>query len=128
MATEPNNLAPRPVRVNWDPSIGLRRLDGDADLMSAVVRLLASTMQERGADMTSAAQEGRYIDLRQHAHSMLASLKVLGFDDEARVFEAYEAAAVISDVSVCQRLAPQVHGLWGDIVDALSAYPHAAQV
>jgi hypothetical protein len=127
MQNESDQSKHRPMLVDWNPAIGLQQLDGDAELLTEVVQLLASTMQARSSDMAEAAQQGRYLELRQHTHSMLASLKVLGFDEEARIFEAYEAAAVMSDLSACQRLGPQVQAIWSAIIQTLITYPHQIQ-
>lgn len=105
--------------ANWNPEIGLRHLDGDAELMGEVVNLLINTLQARSPDLAVAVEQGQHQHLRQHTHAMLASLKVLGFDDEARVFESYETAAVMDDIPVCQRLGPQVLLIWNGIIETL---------
>lgn len=122
MPTERDPLQHR--HIPWDAALGLQRLDGDQDLMTDVVNLMVSTMQERRVSMEWAAAQGRHLELRQHTHAMLPSLKVLGFDNEARIFEAFETAAVMADTAACQRLTPEVQAIWSGIIQALSAHHH----
>lgn len=116
----------RQPRNCWNAQVALQRLEGEVELMKEVVKLMVETMGHRQYDLAAAAREGDFARMRQHTHAMLASLKVLGFDEQALVFEDFERAAITSDETVCRRLAPQVQTLWNGIINELSAY-HATQ-
>lgn len=123
MPPEPGLTAPQAPQVHWDSQLALQRLEGEVELMKEVVRLMVETMSERQDDLVAAAQVSDFARMRQHTHAMLASLKVLGLDEQARVFEDFERAAVTSDWPTCQRLEPQIQAMWSGIIRALAAYP-----
>jgi hypothetical protein len=126
MLPNPNETLSRQARDGWDARVALQRLEGEVELMKEVIQLMVQAMGDRQADLAAAAQASDFARMRQHTHAMLASLKVLGFDEEAHIFEDFEWAAIASDQATCQRLKPHVQGLWAGIIDALAAY-HATQ-
>lgn len=108
--------------ITWQPEIGLSRLDHDEALMSEIVQLLESALSERLDAMQSSALRQDFESLRQHTHAHLPSLKIMGFDQQARIFEAFESAVVMTDVTACQRLSPMVQKTWKDIIHLLNEY------
>lgn len=108
--------------IPWQPEIGLGRLDHDGALMSEIVELLGFALSERHDAMQSSALHHDFESLRQHTHAQLPSLKILGFDQQAKVFEAFESAVVMADDIACQRLSPVVQKIWKDIIHLLDAY------
>lgn len=112
----------------WQPEIGLARLDHDEALMGDIVQLLASALSQRLEAMQSSASSHDFESLRQHTHAQLPSLKILGFDQQAKVFEAFESAVVMADDTACRRLSPMVQRMWQDIIDSLNDYQKSAQL
>ncbi len=106
----------------WQPEIGLGRLDHDDALMGEIVQLLASALSQRLDAMQSSALRHDFESLRQHTHALLPSLKILGFDQQARVFEAFESAVVMQDDIACRRWSPMVQRMWQDIIESLNEY------
>jgi hypothetical protein len=114
------------IDMTWHPSVGLSRLDNDAELMSEIVDLLEIALRERLEDMQECATHLDFKSLRYHTHYQLPSLKMLGFDHQAKVFEAFESAVVMSDELACQRLTPVVRDMWLSTIESLSKYRRTA--
>lgn len=121
---DPHSDASNPMV--WHPSVGLARLDDDEELMGEVVELLETALRERLDDMQHCANHNDFSSLRHHTHSQLPSLKMLGFDQQAKVFEAFESAVVMSDELACKRLIPVVQSIWLSTIESLSQYPRTA--
>ena len=113
--------------ITWQPEIGLGRLDHDEALMREIVQLLESALSERLDAMQSCALRHDFEGLRQYTHAQLPSLKILGFDQQAKVFEAFESAVVMTDGIACRRLRPMVQKILRDIIQLLNEYKQSVK-
>ncbi len=110
------------VDSTWQPELGLSRLDHDVALMIEIAQMIESAFSSRLSAMENSALRHDFESLRQHTHSQLPSLKLLGFDQQAKVFEAFESAVVMADEIACRQLSPIIQGMWRDIIESLNAY------
>ncbi len=106
----------------WQPTLGLSRLDHDEVLMGEIIALLETALRERVFDVNMRANSNDFNSLRRLTHSQLPSLKILGFDQQAKVFEAFESAVVMSDELACKRLTPMVQKIWMNTIDSLTRH------
>ncbi len=111
-----------PEAMTWQPALGLSRLDHDETLMGEIIALLETALRERLHDVSKLANANDFNSLRQYTHSQLPSLKILGFDQQAKVFEAFESAVVMSDELACKRLAPMVLQIWISTIESLAQH------
>lgn len=114
-----------PETSSWNPALGLARLDHDETLMGEIVQLLEHALTDRLEAMQACAASNDFNNLRQHTHAELPSLKILGFDPQAQVFEAFESAVLMNDQMACARLSPLVEKIWMDTIRTLAAYTRA---
>ena len=108
--------------MTWQPTLGLSRLDHDEVLMGEIIALLETALRERVFDVNMRANSNDFNSLRRLTHSQLPSLKILGFDQQAKVFEAFESAVVMSDELACKRLTPMVQKIWMNTIDSLTRH------
>jgi hypothetical protein len=111
-----------PDAMSWQPAVGLSRLDHDEVLMGEIIALLETALRDRVLDVNMRAHSNDYNSLRQLTHSQLPSLKILGFDQQAKVFEAFESAVVMSDELACKRLTPMVQKIWMSTIESLTQH------
>ena len=106
----------------WQPALGLSRLDHDEVLMGEIIALLETALREHVSDVNMRANSNDFNSLRRLTHSQLPSLQILGFDQQAKVFEAFESAVVMSDELACRRLSPMVQKIWMTTLESLSRH------
>jgi HPt (histidine-containing phosphotransfer) domain-containing protein len=106
----------------WQPALGLSRLDHDEVLMGEIIALLETALREHVSDVNMRANSNDFNSLRRLTHSQLPSLKILGFDQQTKVFEAFESAVVMSDELACRRLSPMVQKIWMTTLESLSRH------
>ena len=111
-----------PDAMSWQPAVGLSRLDHDEVLMGEIIALLETALRDRVLDVNMRAHSNDFNSLRQLTHSQLPSLKILGFDQQAKVFEAFESAVVMSDELACKRLTPMVQKIWMSTIESLTQH------
>ena len=111
-----------PEAMTWQPALGLSRLDHDEVLMGEIIALLETALRDRVLDVNMRAHSNDFNSLRQLTHSQLPSLKILGFDQQAKVFEAFESAVVMSDELACKRLTPMVQKIWMSTIESLTQH------
>ena len=111
-----------PDAMSWQPAVGLSRLDHDEVLMGEIIALLETALRDRILDVNMRAHSNDFNSLRQLTHSQLPSLKILGFDQQAKVFEAFESAVVMSDELACKRLTPMVQKIWMSTIESLTQH------
>jgi hypothetical protein len=110
------------MNIQWQPSLGLSRLDNDAILMHEIINILLQTLTGHLNEVKKNSYTKEFKKLRKITHSQLPSLKILGFDKEASVFEAFESAVVIGDDITCERLTPAIQKIWIKIIEALTVH------
>ena len=106
----------------WQSELGLSRLDQDEELMKDIIILLESALIDRLKELRKNISKKDYKNLSKLTHSQLPSLKILGFDHEAKVFEAFESAVFMADEKTCERLTPMIQSIWYKTIESLAEY------
>ena len=105
--------------VSWNPDLALSRLDGDAQLLTSVIALMRTVLMRDQPVLMQCIETRDFMGIRQLTHAQLPSLKILGFDAPAQVFEVFESVALMSDWQACERMMHSIAALWTAIIEAL---------
>lgn len=103
----------------WNPEVALSRLDGDAQLLDGVIALMRSVLIREQSALSQCIEARDFMGIRQLTHAQLPSLKILGFDASAQIFEVFESVALMSDWRACERMLPSIESIWSAIIEAL---------
>ncbi|MGV0960717.1 MAG: hypothetical protein ACOYB1_12880 [Limnohabitans sp.] len=105
--------------VHWNPDLALSRLDGDAPLLASVIALMRSLLIRDLPTLVHCMQTHDFMGIRQLTHAQLPSLKMVGFDAPAQIFEVFESLALMSDWQACERMMRAIESIWMAIIEAL---------
>ncbi|WP_146182746.1 hypothetical protein [Limnohabitans sp. Jir72] len=108
--------------VHWSPALALTRLDGDDQLLASVIALMRSVLIRELPVLLHCIQIRDCMRIRQLTHAQLPSLKILGFDKPAEIFERFESVALKSDWQACEHMMPSIEMIWTRIIDALGQH------
>lgn len=108
--------------VRWNPGLALMRLDGDAQLLASVIALMRSVLIRDRSVLLNCIGTRDFMRIRQLTHAQLPSLKILGFDASAEIFERFESAALKSDWRACEHMMPAIGMIWTSIMEALDLH------
>lgn len=105
--------------VHWDPRFALARLDDDEELLASVIELMWTVLNEHQSVLIRCIESKDFLGIRQLTHAHLPSLKILGFDTFAQVFEVFESVALMSDWNACEKMMHSIHEIWVKIMALL---------
>ncbi len=108
--------------VCWNPTVALSRLDDDGQLLASVIVLMRSVLIRDQFALSQCIEIRDFMGIRQLTHAQLPSLKILGFDAPAQVFEVFESVALMSDWQACERMLPSIEKIWTAIIEALEQH------
>jgi hypothetical protein len=75
-------------------------------LLASVIVLMRSVLIRDQFALSQCIEIRDFMGIRQLTHAQLPSLKILGFDAPAQVFEVFESVALMSDWQACERMLP----------------------
>jgi hypothetical protein len=110
------------LTVFWSERQALENLDGDDVLLREVIVLMIDYLQQ-GLEPARVYQAGGdFAGLRRLTHALLPSLRMLGLEPQALVWEAFEFAVLAGDDAGSARLAHDVMQQWPQILLVFRSY------